>query len=385
MIRHLLFLALAGIASAQSTGDFFHQFKTSGGRGESYFTPVASSLWGFDESGAFTLIPEGDYAPILHAHSFADLTSKPTTVAGYGITDAMSSTGTLALGGFGAITGILPPANLGTGSSIATKFLRGDGTWQTVSTTVDAADLTGNTLASGVTASSLTSLGTLGNIAVSMANNAAMNGFNLGTVSDTTSRPFNISQTWNNAGLAATLIKGDATASALASGSKLLDLSTGGTLQIGVVYNTTTGNDTSPWRLVFGSSASLGYSASWGAITVRNAANSADANLRASLLQASSGVQTTNYISNSNNDFELASNSYRPPAGLRIRSDGAIIFSSTTAATGTEACRLRAGSGTPEGAVTANVGSVWLRTDGGTGTTLYIKESGTGNTGWVAK
>lgn len=31
------------------------------------------------------------------------------------------------------ITGIVPPANLGTGSSISTKFLRGDGTWQTVS------------------------------------------------------------------------------------------------------------------------------------------------------------------------------------------------------------------------------------------------------------
>jgi hypothetical protein len=41
-------------------------------------------------------------------------------------------------------------------------------------------------------------------------------------------------------------------------------------------------------------------------------------------------------------------------------------------------------SGTPEGAVTAPVGSLFLRTDGGTGTTLYVKESGTGNTGWVA-
>lgn len=43
------------------------------------------------------------------------------------------------------------------------------------------------------------------------------------------------------------------------------------------------------------------------------------------------------------------------------------------------------GAGDPEGAVTAAVGSVFLRTDGGASTTLYVKESGTGNTGWAAK
>lgn len=43
------------------------------------------------------------------------------------------------------------------------------------------------------------------------------------------------------------------------------------------------------------------------------------------------------------------------------------------------------GSGTPEGAVTAPVGSLFSRTDGGAATTLYVKESGSGNTGWVAK
>lgn len=47
--------------------------------------------------------------------------------------------------------------------------------------------------------------------------------------------------------------------------------------------------------------------------------------------------------------------------------------------------RITAGSGTPEGAVTAPVGSLFLRSDGGAGTSLYVKESGTGNTGWAAK
>lgn len=42
-------------------------------------------------------------------------------------------------------------------------------------------------------------------------------------------------------------------------------------------------------------------------------------------------------------------------------------------------------TGSPEGVVTANVGAIYSRTDGGSGTTLYVKESGSGNTGWIAK
>ena len=41
------------------------------------------------------------------------------------------------------------------------------------------------------------------------------------------------------------------------------------------------------------------------------------------------------------------------------------------------------GSSSPEGNVTAAIGSIYTRTDGGVGTTLYVKETGTGNTGWV--
>ena len=47
--------------------------------------------------------------------------------------------------------------------------------------------------------------------------------------------------------------------------------------------------------------------------------------------------------------------------------------------------QLYSGSGSPETVVIANVGSLYLRSDGGAGTTLYVKESGTGNTGWIAK
>ena len=45
----------------------------------------------------------------------------------------------------------------------------------------------------------------------------------------------------------------------------------------------------------------------------------------------------------------------------------------------------KAGSGTPEGVVFATKGSTYQREDGGAGTCFYVKESGTGNTGWVAK
>jgi len=43
------------------------------------------------------------------------------------------------------------------------------------------------------------------------------------------------------------------------------------------------------------------------------------------------------------------------------------------------------GTGTPEGVVTAAIGSLFSRIDGGAVTSLYVKESGTGSTGWIAK
>lgn len=40
---------------------------------------------------------------------------------------------------------------------------------------------------------------------------------------------------------------------------------------------------------------------------------------------------------------------------------------------------------TPEGTISAGVGSIYIKTNGGAGTTFFVKESGTGNTGWVGK
>lgn len=46
---------------------------------------------------------------------------------------------------------------------------------------------------------------------------------------------------------------------------------------------------------------------------------------------------------------------------------------------------IYSGTGTPEAVVSANKGSLFMRTDGGAGTCLYVKETTGGNTGWVAK
>ena len=42
------------------------------------------------------------------------------------------------------------------------------------------------------------------------------------------------------------------------------------------------------------------------------------------------------------------------------------------------------GEGSPENNVAANIGSLYIRLDGGASTSLYIKEANTDSTGWRA-
>ena len=60
---------------------------------------------------------------------------------------------------------------------------------------------------------------------------------------------------------------------------------------------------------------------------------------------------------------------------------GGTITNSKVIAVGTFA-QIFQGTGSPESAVTAFIGSIYQRLNGGAGTSLYVKESGTGNTGW---
>lgn len=75
---------------------------------------------------------------------------------------------------------------------------------------------------------------------------------------------------------------------------------------------------------------------------------------------------------NTINDYFLISDNFS------VTGTGVMTLSGTTRTWGTV-------TGSPEGVVTAPVGSIRTRTDGGANTCLYVKESGTGNTGWVAK
>lgn len=46
---------------------------------------------------------------------------------------------------------------------------------------------------------------------------------------------------------------------------------------------------------------------------------------------------------------------------------------------------IQAGSGSPAGTVSCTARCLYIRTDGGAGTTLYINETGGGTSGWAAK
>ena len=42
------------------------------------------------------------------------------------------------------------------------------------------------------------------------------------------------------------------------------------------------------------------------------------------------------------------------------------------------------GYGTPEGVIAKNIGALFMRLDGGASTTMYLKETGSSDTGWRA-
>lgn len=92
--------------------------------------------------------------------------------------------------------------------------------------------------------------------------------------------------------------------------------------------------------------------------------------------------------------YQLTGTSPTFSFGKAVAVTGALSATTTITATTTVkgttgvlagTAKWSSGTGTPEGAVTGNVGDIFSRTDGGAGTTFYVKESGTGNTGWIAK
>lgn len=107
-------------------------------------------------------------------------------------------------------------------------------------------------------------------------------------------------------------------------------------------------------------------------IAVQNSCNNVSVTAPVSVRITSTGVMPDVTISGSCNNVDCidpVSNTTNVP-----------VFHQATGGI----AKLR-GTGTPEGVITARIGSQFMRTDGGATTTLYIKTSGTGNTGWTAK
>ena len=83
--------------------------------------------------------------------------------------------------------------------------------------------------------------------------------------------------------------------------------------------------------------------------------------------------------------WNSSSKIYSPSDGVLLLTNNA-VSGFTRLELGATNLGISRGTGSPEGVVTALVGSLYIRTDGGAATTLYVKESSpTPSTGWVAK
>lgn len=87
---------------------------------------------------------------------------------------------------------------------------------------------------------------------------------------------------------------------------------------------------------------------------------------------------------------EQSGNTYATNGTLTVSALSSIGTATANNATVTNTLTVKTstittGTGSPNTVVTAPIGSLFLRSDGGAATTLYVKESGAGNTGWVAK
>ena len=74
--------------------------------------------------------------------------------------------------------------------------------------------------------------------------------------------------------------------------------------------------------------------------------------------------------------------------GIGVAPDASIALTLDTSGMrlgGAAGPTITSGTGSPEGVVTAPIGSLFLNLSGGASTTLYVKTSGAGNTGWTAK
>jgi hypothetical protein len=129
----------------------------------------------------------------------------------------------------------------------------------------------------------------------------------------------------------------------------------------------------------------LKYSDWWTTANSSSTTITSFTNARTGLLHVLIGDANTTFAHGSTLKLRGAVN-WTPASGDRI---SFVCFGGTAYEISRETAAspgaVLSGAGTPEAAVTAGIGTLYLRTNGGAATTLYVKESGTGNTGWVGK
>ena len=133
----------------------------------------------------------------------------------------------------------------------------------------------------------------------------------------------------------------------------------------------------------------LGDDTGFGGFTAANlnsASNLYLGNFQNSLKSNSSGViQLQNTAENDFDRLQWGGATNLFPAIKRSATNLQVRLADDSGFTFIEDLYRRVGSGSPEGVVTAPIGAIYHRTDGGAGTSFYVKESGTGSTGWISK
>lgn len=235
----------------------------------------------------------------------------------------------------------------------------------------------------------------------------------------TASEPiFDLTQTWNNGLVTFTGIKLNVTDTASAADSLLLDLQTGATSQFrvfksgSIAFNGDTdasiGYRSDVDMLLLGdvsgsngqvgiSAGALGFGITQSAANYLAWTNSGAASPQDVQLWRDEAYVLAQRVDTNPQTFRLYE-TYTDSSNYERMAISAAAGTNTikpeAAGTGTASkidyhltatdVRITSGTGSPEGSVPAGVSSIYLRTDGGTNTAVYRKESGTGNTGWVA-
>lgn len=182
-----------------------------------------------------------------------------------------------------------------------------------------------------------------------------------------------ISQTWNTTGNPTAILL-NVTNTASGSSSNLMDLQVGGVSQFKVSKaGVTTANGFQ----------SIAYNESFQRVGFNNGVNFI---ARTYITAPATGI--LRIVDNTEADFnriQFGGGTSSFPSFKRNAATIETRLADDSNFAAEQSLYQRFGSGSPEGVVTAPIGAYYSRTDGGAGTSLYIKESGTGNTGWIPK